>query len=497
MRLRAVGGSGGKGSVSSDRLGRKHNLRPDGGHGGRGGSVLIVADPTISSLNASGPHISADDGTHGGKQKKNGRAGKNVIFRVPCGVLVRRVLDYDEVWDPVNNLAIKVKEDEEGDQDQGMVHEEYEIGAITRDAQGYQRPYQWENLDDPDEYIDSSKAGNRHNKSKGGAYDDGESSEYTNHDEESQAPFNQSDDMWSEQVPLDLTGKKGIDPYNTEVDDSEDVMASSTEDFLSATGRDTVLVGDLDKPGSHVLVAMGGKEGRGSGSYASSSGPPPDAMELVARARPGQGEVAYLELELKLIADVGLVGFPNAGKSSLLRAMSRATPAIAPYLFTTLHPLLGCIEYKDGRNILAADVPGLVEGASEGRGRGHDFLRHLERTKSLLYIVDAAGVDGRDPVEDLRVLTNELLCYGEGDMLSKPALVVANKFDLLDEVERESIMFELGMVAEEAGIQFNGDVLGISAGVTGHGLGSLSRAMRDMVVESENEKIIEDEQSSV
>lgn len=229
----------------------------------------------------------------------------------------------------------------------------------------------------------------------------------------------------------------------------------------------------------------------GNCSFAKKHGPIPDPYFLLNRAKGKEGEIAFLELELKLIADLGLVGFPNAGKSSLLAAMSRAMPEIAPYPFTTLHPLVGCIEYRDGFSVVAADVPGLIGGASQGRGRGHDFLRHLERTKALLYIVDAAGVDGRDPIEDLLTLTDELSAYGDGDMLTRPALVVANKLDLLGAEECKAILFELGAAAKDAGIRFAGDVIGISAGVTGVGLEQLSGAIRNVVIESENERSFE------
>lgn len=167
-------------------------------------------------------------------------------------------------------------------------------------------------------------------------------------------------------------------------------------------------------------------------------------------------------------------------------------PEIAPYPFTTLHPLVGCIEYRDGFRVMAADVPGLVRGASEGRGRGHDFLRHLERTKALLYIVDAAGVDGRGPVNDLLILAEELSSYGDGDMLTRPSLVVANKVDLLHTEESNATLFEIGAAAKDAGIQFSGEVLGISAGVTGVGLEPLSKAIRHVVMESEKERDADD-----
>jgi GTP-binding protein len=231
----------------------------------------------------------------------------------------------------------------------------------------------------------------------------------------------------------------------------------------------------------------------GNCTFARKHGPLPDPVHLLKRAKGKDGEIAFLELELKLIADLGLVGFPNAGKSSLLAAMSRAMPEIAPYPFTTLHPLVGCIEYRDGFRVMAADVPGLIGGASQGRGRGHDFLRHLERTKALLYIVDAAGVDERDPIHDLLTLTDELSAYGDGDMLTRPALVVANKVDLLGADECKVILFELGAAAKDAGIRFAGDVIGISAGVTGVGLEQLSRAIRNVVIESEHERSFEGE----
>ena len=171
-------------------------------------------------------------------------------------------------------------------------------------------------------------------------------------------------------------------------------------------------------------------------------------------------------------------------------------PEIAPYPFTTLNPLVGCIEYRDGFRVLAADVPGLVRGASEGRGRGHDFLRHLERTKALLYIVDAAGIDGRGPVDDLLTLADELASYGDGNMLTRPSLVVANKIDLLDTEECNEILFEIGAAVKDAGIPITGEVLGISAGVSGVGLGPLSKAIRHVVLESEKDRDLEGEMTA-
>jgi GTP-binding protein len=266
-------------------------------------------------------------------------------------------------------------------------------------------------------------------------------------------------------------------------DDEEDFPC----DYDSATDREVIPLADLDEPGSHVVVARGGRGGLGSCLY-SSRYALPDAETLVKSAQPGPGEVAFLELELKLIADLGFVGFPNAGKSSLLRALSAATPEVAPYPFTTLHPTVGCIDYRDGFRIRAADIPGLIDGSADGRGKGHDFLRHIERTKALLYMVDGAGTDYRDPVEDLRVLARELASYGDGSLMSRRALVVVNKTDLLHKERVEELISSLEDAAEEIGIEVDDDVLGISAGVTGQGLPSLAEAIRDIVGRSDEDR---------
>jgi GTPase len=273
----------------------------------------------------------------------------------------------------------------------------------------------------------------------------------------------------------------GFQGFGNEDDDFAD------ED-LPEPERETIVLADLDVAGAYLVVASGGRGGLGTSYYASHHGPLPDARYLANRARPEEGEVVTLELELKLIADVGLVGFPNAGKSSLLRAMSAATPEVAPYPFTTLHPLMGIIEYRDGFRVKVADIPGLIDGASDGRGKGHDFLRHVERTKALLYIVDAAGVDFRDPISDLRILAKELSSYGDGSLMERRALVVANKVDLLHEDNTAELLIKLHETATELGIRFEHDVIPISAGVTGVGLGLLSRAIRDIVTKSDSER---------
>jgi GTP-binding protein len=183
------------------------------------------------------------------------------------------------------------------------------------------------------------------------------------------------------------------------------------------------LLADLATPGQRVLVAKGGRGGLGNARFASSTNRAP------RKVQPGEpGEIKDLRLELKLLADVGLVGFPNAGKSTLIARISAARPKIADYPFTTLTPNLGVVSLSDDRSFVVADVPGLIEGAHRGQGLGHQFLRHLERTKVLVHLVDVSGASGRDPVEDLNTVRQELALF-QPELAAKPQLVAANKLD--------------------------------------------------------------------
>ncbi len=189
-------------------------------------------------------------------------------------------------------------------------------------------------------------------------------------------------------------------------------------------------VADLDHEGARVLVARGGRGGRGNAHFATSTNRAP------RRAEPGEpGERWYVRLQLKLLADVGLVGFPNAGKSTLIARVSAARPKIADYPFTTLTPNLGVVRLSDDRSFVVADVPGLIEGAHRGAGLGHQFLRHVERTKVLVHVVDVSSASGRDPAHDLEVIRRELGLF-HAPLLDRPQIVAATKIDVLDDPER-------------------------------------------------------------
>ena len=190
------------------------------------------------------------------------------------------------------------------------------------------------------------------------------------------------------------------------------------------------LLADLAEEGQRVLVAKGGRGGMGNARFATSTNRAP------RKVQPGEdGEIKDLRLELRLLADVGLVGFPNAGKSTLISRVSAARPKIADYPFTTLTPNLGVVRLSDDRSFVVADVPGLIEGAHRGLGLGHQFLRHLERTKVLVHLVDVSGATGRDPVDDLETVRRELELFDAG-LAAKPQIVAANKIDALDDPAR-------------------------------------------------------------
>src|SRR6186713_3394532 len=197
-------------------------------------------------------------------------------------------------------------------------------------------------------------------------------------------------------------------------------------------GDELIPLADLRSVGDRALVARGGRGGRGNAAFATSTNRAP------RRTEPGwPGEQRTLRLRLKLLADVGLVGYPNAGKSTLISRVSEAKPKIADYPFTTLTPNLGVVRLSDDRSFVVADVPGLIEGAHRGQGLGHQFLRHLERTRVLVHVIDVSGASGRDPAADLQVLTRELALFaGAGDptavsLADKPRIAAANKIDAL------------------------------------------------------------------
>ena len=242
-----------------------------------------------------------------------------------------------------------------------------------------------------------------------------------------------------------------------------------------ATGA---VMADLVEDGQQYVAAKGGRGGKGNACYVTSTNRAPTFAE---KGEPGENR--WLKLELKLLADVGLVGYPSVGKSSIIAQVSAARPEIAAYHFTTLTPVLGVVRLDEERSFVLADIPGLIEGAHEGVGLGHDFLRHVERTKVLLHIVDVAGVDGRDPIEDFDKINNEMAEYSER-LARRKQLVVANKMDLPDAQENFERLKEY--------VEAKGYEIFKASAATGEGLRELMFKAYDLLLQYEPEEDEED-----
>jgi GTPase len=362
-------GKGGRGSISFRREKFIPRGGPDGGDGGPGGSVYLVASPHHNTLVnfRFHPEFSAEPGGNGAGSNRTGKTGKDLYLQVPVGTTAYAV----------------------------------------RGGAGSATP----TLEDGDDDYDDRDGGER----------------------DADAARNGRDEA---NEPIEM-----------------------------------VQVADLTEVGQEALVAHGGRGGRGNARFVSSTNRAP------RRADPGdEGQIVKLHLRLKLLADVGLIGFPNAGKSTLIARISAAKPKIADYPFTTLTPNLGVVSLDDERSFVVADVPGLIEGAHEGHGLGHRFLGHVERTKVLLHLVDVSSGSGRDPLDDFEIIRRELALYTppnetHADRVSladRPQIVVANKTDALDDPDR---LARLRARAAELGLAFHA-----ISGATGEGVGELLEA---------------------
>lgn len=377
LKIYAKAGDGGEGAVSFRREKFVPKGGPDGGDGGRGGDVILEVDPHTDSLRSLfyRQKYLAQRGQNGMGTKKSGKSGQPVILKVPAGTVVRR-------------------------------------------AQAPREPGGEEDLGPGTEFIIVEET------------DDGEDSggwEAGNGDGH--------DDLAGEGEGDDLEGGDifdGSDPdWDEEEEEEDDDDEGTAEDLGGAPGDDDAgeIIADLTRNGERFVLCRGGAGGLGNQHFAT----PTNRAPIETRPA-GKGEEGWFHLELRQIADAGLVGFPNAGKSTLLGALSNAHPKVASYPFTTLTPHVGVVEFPGYERATVADIPGLIEGAHRNVGLGHEFLRHVTRCRLLLFVVDTAGVDGRDPIADLESLRTEIKLYDE-DLARRPWLIVANKMDL--EASRE------------------------------------------------------------
>ena len=261
--------------------------------------------------------------------------------------------------------------------------------------------------------------------------------------------------------------------------DAEDLVIKVPEGTVIRDAESGKVIADMSgEENQRKIILKGGKGGCGNMHYATST------MQAPKYAQPGQaGQELWVILELKVIADVGLVGFPNVGKSTLISRVSNAKPKIANYHFTTLDPHLGVVDLGDGKGFVMADIPGLIEGASEGVGLGHNFLKHIERTRVLIHVVDAASVEGRDPIADIKAINKELEAYNP-ELLTRPQVIAANKIDAIYDEEDPTI----DLLKEEF------EPLGIKvypiSGVSGQGIKELMYAVYELLQTVERKPVV-------
>ena len=251
--------------------------------------------------------------------------------------------------------------------------------------------------------------------------------------------------------------------------DAEDIILKVPEGTVIKEAETGKVIADMSGDNKRQIILKGGRGGLGNQHFATAT------MQVPKYAQPGQpAQELWVQLELKVIADVGLVGFPNVGKSTLLSRVSNAQPKIANYHFTTLNPNLGVVDVDGAKGFVMADIPGLIEGASEGIGLGHEFLRHIERTKMMIHVVDAAGSEGRDPIDDIYKINAELEAYNP-EIAKRPQVIAANKLDLVYAEDEDPVEI-LKMEFEPQGIK----VFPIS-GATGEGIKELLYYVSDML----------------
>ncbi|MEM7681925.1 MAG: Obg family GTPase CgtA [Planctomycetota bacterium] len=361
-------GRGGDGAVSFLRMKYVPKGGPDGGDGGVGGDVVLVADTEVATLMdfAGRHHWKAESGRAGGPKDQHGRNGKSIEVRLPVGTLV--------------------------------------FDATGRPAPWHVKPNHELVGEDPPE------------------------------DGVSQVRHTPALDVGKTMAVGDSGGEPGsASPVIHDAANPSDT-SNSAGDTSGAEGDAPLrLIVDLNTPGQRHVIARGGKGGRGNASFATPT------RQVPREHTPGEPSEEYqLQLELKLVADVGLVGLPNAGKSTLLSAVSAARPRIADYPFTTLSPHPGVIDLGQGRRLVMADLPGLIRDASQGAGLGLRFLRHVERTRVLVHLLEAQPLDESDPVDNYHTIRAELARHSDV-LADKPELVVLSKCDLLgDDADRHA-----------------------------------------------------------
>ena len=431
IKIQVRAGHGGKGCVALLREAYRPKGGPAGGDGGHGGDVILEADPNLTDLTAQyyQPRLHAEEGKPGQGKCMSGRAGQDLVVKVPCGTLVWKLSK--------RSIEEQVKEREALEAAEDGTEEVDELDDFTADPRPARplREELAEMVGTEESRAFAAKGPVVNGEDEGSedfvgddGFDDDEDEDGDDEEDEDASPPDSSGSQigsltksnageWAMEVDLESEDADFLDD-EAELDGEEELVFRSPY-----RDREGELVADLLNAGERVTLCVGGRGGLGNQHFATSS------RQTPRFAQPGEpGEEGEYFLELRSIAQVGLLGFPNAGKSTLLSVISNANPKIAAYPFTTLYPHVGVVEYEDYHRITVCDVPGLIEGASENVGLGHAFLRHIRRCKILAVLLDMAGTDARDPWDDYENLLRELALYDQ-ELSLKDRLVVANKMD--------------------------------------------------------------------
>ncbi|XP_062195632.1 probable GTP-binding protein OBGM, mitochondrial [Phragmites australis] len=441
FRLRAKGGDGGNGCVSLRRSRSDRHGRPDGGNGGKGGDVILECSRSIWDFSGLQHHTKAGRGGNGVSKNQIGTRGFDKIAQVPIGTVIHLV----QGEQPSVAVTKLTRALDPWDIPDATEHSSVSLNKPTRALDPWEISYAAEHFAASSNQMKDLDGGLFHQHVAPKDYTDGNGSgsklekrTYLNTCSKPElSNIDHDANNYPRQVEMDEKDQfEGDDKEFWEDEDEFDMDNEEEEVEEEREEQDQVQysVAEMTKPGQRLIIARGGEGGLGNAFIIKEMRlSKENRQEEIARLSTGQpGTETLLILELKSIADVGLVGLPNAGKSTLLSALSRARPEIADYAFTTLRPNIGSLTYEDHFSVKVADIPGLIKGAHENRGLGHAFLRHIERTKVLAYVLDlAATLNGRKgvlPWEQLQDLVMELEHYQEG-LTRRPSLIVANKID--------------------------------------------------------------------
>ncbi|MCL7035609.1 hypothetical protein MKW94_004458 [Papaver nudicaule] len=474
FRLWAKGGDGGNGCCSVRRSRSERQGTPDGGSGGRGGDVILECSPNVWDFRNLQHHMNAKRGGHGAPKNMIGSRGVDKVVLVPVGTVIHLV--DGEIPSADENPSLKALDPWE--LPGALEVDSSDSSQRTKsDTSSVVEALNIEDLDAATSTLKSNSGSSSSASTRKTSRTSSTAFQTASSFSKCQPSINKEDFISHPEIGEteneDLENTDGIS--ETELD----------EDSLEKQEEIQYNVAELTKQGQRVLVARGGDGGRGNVAFGKRSKFKSEVSD--DKGQPSMsiglpGSESVLVLELKSIADVGLVGMPNAGKSTLLGAISKAKPTVGDYAFTTLRPSIGSLNYDDFFSVKVADIPGIIKGAHENRGLGHAFLRHIERTKVLAYVVDlAAALDGKKgipPWEQLRDLVLELEFHQEG-LSDRPSLVVANK---IDEEGTEDVL-------EELKIRVQGVPIFPVCAVLGEGVVELKTGLRSLVNGGEYQKL--------